>query len=88
MGTLITILSFLPALINIVREIEAAVPREGEGPRKLQLILDAVEDIAAAANVKDKDKNVLLKAIPAVVARIVTLFNALGIFKTSAEASS
>jgi hypothetical protein len=74
LNTIMTILSLFPALITAVKSVEEAIPGGGNGKEKLNIILDSILAVSAAA----KD---LLPAIASVISIIVAGFNAAGIFK-------
>jgi len=78
MGTVIAILQLLPAIISAVQAVEAAIPIPQAGATKLNLVLDA---ILSVGNVAEN----LIPAIKRVIASIVSTFNAVGIFKTTAK---
>jgi len=78
MGTVIAILQLLPAIISAFQAVEAAIPIPQSGATKLNLVLDA---ILSVGNVAEN----LIPAIKTVIASIVSTFNAVGIFKTTAK---
>jgi hypothetical protein len=70
------VLSLLPAIIEAIKAIEAALPESGKGSEKLALIRNVVESISTEA----------VDAWPYIekaVGAIVSFFNATGVFKTS-----
>jgi len=77
MGTLVSILQLIPALIKAVQAAEEFAPLPGQGKAKLDFILGIITDSYADA-VK------LIPLITSVVTRIVGLANSLGIFKPAA----
>ena len=79
------LLLILPAIIDAIRAIEAAVPVGGKGADKLQLLREliaGVYDTAGDVGVAFAD---LWPTIERTVASVVALFNKAGVFKTSAE---
>lgn len=78
MQKLIQIFTLLPALIQAIRAAEDAIPLPRAGREKLELVLGIIDDVA--------DATAELKPIVArIVARVVSTFNALGIFQRSAQ---
>ena len=76
MSTLLTILGLIPNLIKAVQAAEEFAPLAGNGKAKLDLVLGIITDVYA-------DAGKLIPQITAVIARIVSFANALGIFKTT-----
>lgn len=72
MGNVLLALQILPALIQTIQAIEAAIPGNGQGKAKL----DAVIQIMQAVN--DTVKQLPLEQI---ISTLVNLFNATGVFK-------
>ena len=85
MKTLLAILKLFPAIIAAVRAIEEAVPITGAGKDKLDLILDIIKSVYDSANdLQDEfawDK--LSGIVISIIGKLVSMFNALGIFKKS-----
>jgi len=77
MSKVLEILGYIPALIKAVMAVEAAVPITGQGKTKLDMIISIMQ---AADDSITSIIPILQKAISA----IVTAFNAMGIFKTTA----
>lgn len=75
MTTFLMILQMLPVLLKAIKALEEEIPIGGVGKEKLDAILgiatDTVEGTEAVA-----------KVLPAVIARIVALFKAVGVFKS------
>ena len=86
MSTLISILQLLPAIIGAVQSVEAAVPISGAGKAKLDLVLGTVTDAynAEQSIQKQLPLDKITPVITSVIARVVAMFNALGIFKKAA----
>lgn len=73
--------SILPAVVDLVRAIERAVPQSGIGAEKLQLLKDLIVDVYRALDEETK-KGISLEGAIALAAalanRFVALFNAIG----------
>lgn len=76
MQKLIQMLTMLPALLQAVRAAEDAIPIPKAGQEKLALILGIVDDVA---EVTEDIKPIIAR----IISRIVSLFNSLGLFRTS-----
>jgi hypothetical protein len=83
---LIAILQLLPAIIGAVQSIEAAVPIPAAGKAKLDLVLGTVTDVynTEQAIQKQLPSDKLVPLVTGAITRVVTSFNALGVFKKSA----
>lgn len=68
------IVGLLPLLIELVKAIEAAIPEQGAGSAKLAAVRDMLIALVPAVEAA-------WPAVEAVVAALVKLFNATGIFK-------
>lgn len=83
----ILIMSLVPSIIKIVREIEAAIPQKGQGGAKLELVLDTIN--AAAEGSADVAKVIeghdLNGAVTKIVNKTVKKMNETGAFKTATE---
>jgi hypothetical protein len=73
---LIQVFTMLPALIQAIRAAEDAIPLPKAGKEKLELILGIIDDVVGAADD-------LKPTVARVVSRVVTTFNALGLFRPS-----
>jgi hypothetical protein len=85
MNTLITIIKVLPLIIDLVRGLEDVIPQSGQGAVKLaiaQEVLAAAYDEGASVS-KDMPKEKWLTIATNLICKIVGIFNAHGIFKTS-----
>lgn len=69
-----TILSLIPAIIDAIKAIEAAIPGEGQGEQKLAAIRAIIEQVY------DKASD-LWPSIEKTITVLVGLFNNLGVFK-------
>ena len=73
MKTLILMLQLIPAIIQAVRAAEEFIPLPGQGQKKLEFILGVIEDTY-------KDAAAIVPFVTKVIARLVSLANATGIF--------
>lgn len=83
MNTLITIIKFLPLVIELVRSLEGALEQSGLGQAKLaiaQEVLSAAYDEGTAIS-KDMPKEKWLAIATGLITKIVGIFNVHGIFK-------
>ncbi len=85
MSTLVAILNMLPAILGAVQAVEAAVPVQGAGKAKLDLVLGTVSQVYAADQALQKaiPGDQLLAILTSTISLVVTNFNALGMFKKS-----
>ncbi len=74
MKTLIQIVQMLPSLISAVKAAEEFVPQPGQGKSKLDFVLGVISD--TVGEIGD-----LIPAVTKIVARIVGLANATGVFR-------
>ncbi len=49
MKLFLAFLQMVPAIIQLVQQVEAAIPAKGKGPEKLNLVLSTVQAAAGAA---------------------------------------
>lgn len=81
------IVSLLPAIVELVKAIEAQVPIPGVGPAKLDLLKDIVTD-AYEGLTPDEQQGLSLETVVGVIAKVasgvVKLFNKTGWSATSA----
>ena len=75
MATVLLILSLIPGIIDAVKAAESLFPG-ATGPTKLSFVLGVIEDTGA-------DIAKVVPQITAIIARIVSGLNALGLFKHS-----
>ena len=87
MKTLLAILKLLPVILEAVRALESAIPLPGQGKKKLDLILDIIKSAydASSSLAKDVSFEKLVAVIVPMIARIVDLHNALGLFQKPAQ---
>lgn len=74
MKTLLAVIQLLPALIQAVKQVEEFIPIPGQGKAKLEMILGVIDDTY-------EDARAIMPTIAKVVARIVSLANATGVFR-------
>ena len=72
MNSVLAVLQILPALIQTIQAIEAAIPQSGQGKAKLAAVIEIMQTV-----------NDSVKALPleAIISTIVKLFNSVGAFK-------
>ena len=90
MKTLLAILKLLPVILEAVRALESAIPLPGQGKKKLDLILDIIKSAydASSSLAKDISFEKLVAVVVPMIARIVDLHNALGLFQKSTQANN
>lgn len=74
MDKILMIAKLIPAIIEVIRAIEAAIPEKGKGTEKLQAVRGILE-----ASVEGF--NQLWPSIEKVIKVLVDTFNAVGVFK-------
>lgn len=86
MTILFAILKLFPVILAAIQAAEAAIPMPTAGKAKLDLILGMVSDVygANATLQKEMPSDPLVALITATIGRVVSVFNALGIFKKAA----
>jgi hypothetical protein len=87
MNTLLTVLKLLPLVLSAVKAVEEAIPLPGQGKKKLDLVLDVIKsaydgrtDLTASFSYEK-----LVTLVVPMIARIVDLHNALGLFQKSTQ---
>jgi len=72
-----------PVLLGAVQAVEAAVPLPASGKAKLDLVLGTVSDVYASTQQLGQELPLdkLSSLISQIIARIVSTFNALGLFR-------
>ena len=87
MKTLLLVIKLLPLLLDAVRAVESAIPLPGQGRKKLDLILDIIKSVYDASSdlAKDVSFEKLVAVVVPMVAKIVDLHNALGLFQKSTQ---
>ncbi len=90
MNTLILILKIFPLVLAAVQAVEQAIPLPGQGNKKLELVLDVLKSAydggADLARQISWDK--LVSIVVPMIAKIVDLHNALGLFQKSIPSAS
>ena len=71
--TIKLILSLLPTIIQVIKQLEALFPESGQGQLKLQLVIKSLEQISGFS----KD---LIPTIEKVISTVVSIFNSFGLF--------
>jgi hypothetical protein len=86
MNILLIILQIFPLVLAAVQAVEQAIPLPGQGNKKLELVLDVVKSgfDASADLAKQFGWEKLLTLVVPMIARIVSLHNALGLFNKPA----
>lgn len=86
-------LSILPEVLTVVRAVEIAVPKAGQGAAKLETVLSVVEAVALTAptivssvdaiktSVKVGDIPTIAKGLSHMITSVVSLFNKTGAFQ-------
>lgn len=72
--TIRLILTILPLIVNLAKELEAQFPESGLGKMKLSLILESVRAVIG-------DSESSLKVVQIVTDAVVKVFNSFGVFK-------
>jgi hypothetical protein len=72
--TLRTVLTLLPAIIDAIKAIEAAIPGQGEGEQKLAAIRTIIEILYDPAKE-------IMPMIERVISVLVSTFNSTGVFR-------
>jgi hypothetical protein len=87
MNTLLIILRIFPLVLAAVQAVEQAIPLPGQGNKKLELVLDVVKSgfDASADLARQFSWEKLLSVVVPMIARIVDLHNALGLFQKSTQ---
>lgn len=80
-----TVLALLPAIIEAIKAIEAAIPGTGNGKAKLEAVRQILEAASALAGEATNQFAALWPALSAAIGAMVALFNSTGVFKKSDE---
>jgi hypothetical protein len=82
MATLLTVMKLFPVILAAVQSLESAIPLPAAGKAKLDLILGMVTDVYNADQTAQKQlpSDPLIALITSTISRVVSTFNALGIF--------
>ena len=87
MKTLLLAIKLLPLVLEVVRAVEAAIPLPGQGKKKLDLVLDVIKsayDASTDLTASFSYEKLVTLVVP-MIARIVDLHNALGLFQKSTQ---
>jgi hypothetical protein len=79
-----TVLSLLPVIIQAVQAVEAALPAQGQGAAKLELVKSTLQAAFATATDAVGTFEGLWSTLQPVVSSVVAFMNSTGIFKKSA----
>ena len=83
MNTLLIILRIFPLVLAAVQAVEQAIPLPGQGKKKLDLVLDVLKsayDAGTDLSASFSWEKLLTVVVP-MIAKIVDLHNALGLFQ-------
>jgi hypothetical protein len=80
------ILSILPIVSSVVKEVEAAAATPGNGTQKLQLALTLIKTIYDQTNPEIPFSGVVSQ-ITSIIAALVTFYNSISAFVTTAKAA-
>jgi hypothetical protein len=83
MSILISIVKLLPLIIQLVQSLEQVIPASGTGKTKLaiaQQVMDAAYGESQDLQ-KDMPKEQWIQVITSLIGKIVSVFNANGLFK-------
>ena len=87
MNTLLIILKLFPLILAAIQAVEQAIPLPGQGNKKLELILEVLKSAYDGSTDLAKQfsfERLVAIAVP-MIAKIVDLHNALGLFQKSAQ---
>jgi hypothetical protein len=87
MNTLLIILRIFPLVLAAVQAVEQAIPLPGQGKKKLDLVLDVLKsayDAGTDLSASFSSEKLLTVVVP-MIAKIVDLHNALGLFQKSVQ---
>ena len=87
MNTLLIILRIFPLVLAAVQAVEQAIPLPGQGKKKLDLVLDVLKSAYDAGTdlTASFSWEKLLTVVVPMIAKIVDLHNALGLFQKSVQ---
>ena len=87
MNTLLIILKIFPLVLAAVQAVEQAIPLPGQGNKKLELVLDVLKSAydGSADLTKQFSWDKLVAVVVPMIAKIVDLNNALGLFQKSTQ---
>ena len=81
------VLKLLPLILMSVRAVEDAIPLPGQGRKKLDLVLDVIQQAYEASDELSRSFTFerLVSVVVPMIGKIVDLNNELGLFKKSAS---
>jgi len=87
MNTLLIILKIFPLVLAAVQAVEQAIPLPGQGNMKLELVLDVLKSAydGSADLAKQFSWDKLVAVVVPMIAKIVDVHNALGLFQKSSD---
>jgi len=90
MNSVLTILRVFPLILAAVKAVEDAIPLPGQGRKKLDLVLDVLKQAFDASEELSRAFTFekLLTVVVPMIAKIVELNNALGLFQKSTSSPS
>ena len=90
MNTLLIILKIFPLVLAAVQAIEQAIPLPGQGNKKLELVLDVLKSAYDGSTdlAKQFSWDKLVAIVVPMIAKIVALNNAVGLFQKSAQTNN
>ncbi|MEK7753219.1 MAG: hypothetical protein AAB654_14945 [Acidobacteriota bacterium] len=80
-------MKLLPAVLAAVKAVEEAIPLPGQGNKKLELVLDVLKSAYDGSTdlAKQFSFEKLVALVVPMIAKIVDLHNALGLFQKSTQ---
>ena len=89
MNKFLTILKLFPVVLGAVKAVEESIPLPGEGKKKLDLVLDVVQQAydGSAELSQSFSWDKLVAVVVPMIGNIVNLHNDLGLFAKPAAAS-
>ena len=90
MNSVLIILRVFPLILAAVKAVEDAIPLPGQGRKKLDLVLDVLKQAFDASEELSRAFTFekLLAVVVPMIAKIVELNNALGLFQKSTPSPS
>lgn len=73
-STSIAVLQMIPAIINVLKALEEAIPGQGKGEAKIAIVRGALESVSDQVNT-------LWPALEKTIGIIVLVFNKTGVFQ-------
>ncbi len=87
MKNIMLVLRLLPLILAAVKAVEDAIPLPGQGRKKLDLVLDVIQQAYDASDELSRSFSFerLVAVVVPMISRVVDLNNELGLFKKSAQ---